>query len=158
VSLLSRIPLLALILVLLAAVQQTFVAVGVLKVGRTSGTDAPLTGLLSIAILALLVVGVALVAAAGRVAPLDGALTIVLLIPAAGLLAVVHFYSYDPYYLPTLRRFADYRSGGEWIAIVTGASVLFALAGRFGARAGVRVVGAGAWIAAVAIALEGFGH
>ena len=115
--LLSRTPLLALILVLLAAVQQTLVAVGALEMGRTSGTDAPFSGLLSIAILALLVVGVALVVTPGRVAPLDGAPTIVLLIPAAGLLAVVHFYSYDPYYLPTLRRYADYRSGGEWIAI-----------------------------------------
>ncbi len=66
--LLSRTPLLALILVLLAAVQQTLVAVGALEMGRTSGTDAPSSGLLSIAILALLVVGVALVVTPGRVA------------------------------------------------------------------------------------------
>ncbi len=81
-----------------------------------------------------------------------------LLIPAAGLLAVVHFYSYDPYYLPTLRRFADYRSGGEWIAIIVAAGVIFALAGRFGRRAGVRFVGAGAWVGAAAIVLEGGLH
>jgi hypothetical protein len=157
---LARIPLLALVLLVVASAQQALVALGVIDLGRTSGTDAPFSGILLVALLALLVAGIVLLVAAGtRAGPqLEASPATILLIPAAALLAIVHLYSYDTYYLPTLRRIADYRSNGEWIAIVAGASLLFALAARFTGRAGLRMVGVGAWLAAFAIVLEGGGH
>jgi hypothetical protein len=87
-----------------ATVYEALVAFGVIELGSLPGEGPP--GELTIALIAVLTMlvaaGLALVAALGARVPF-----VYLLAPAAAAFLVARFYTFDPYYLPTLRRFSD---------------------------------------------------
>jgi hypothetical protein len=87
-----------------ATTYEALVASGVIELGSLPGEGPP--GEQTIALIAVLTMlvaaGVALFAAFGARVPL-----LALLPPAAAAFLVARFYTFDPYYLPTLRRFSD---------------------------------------------------
>jgi hypothetical protein len=58
---------------------------------------------------------------------------------AAVAFAVVGYYTFDPYYAPTHRRFSDYASGGAklWVAFVIAAAVATVIVSSRRARLGL---------------------
>lgn len=88
----------------LTTTYEALVAFGVIELGSQPGDDAPGEQTIAlIAVFAMLVaVGLAVVAAAGGGVPFAA-----LLPPAAAAFLVARFHTFDPYYLPTLRRFSD---------------------------------------------------
>jgi hypothetical protein len=107
---LARVPTVAVVLVLAACLQQALVATGVIPMGSVSGAAPPFSFLGLVALLALLFTGGLLVAWSFQRADewhLAGSPGVVLLAAAGALLVLTRYYSYDPYYLPTLRRISD---------------------------------------------------
>jgi hypothetical protein len=101
-----------------AAIQQLLVAVGLLSLGTTPGADPPGQALVSVAIVALLVGAVA-----WPIAALHLPRGFVFAFPlAAGAFVIAHFVAYDPYYLPTLRRYSD--GGGVSVGGVAAAGAV----------------------------------
>jgi hypothetical protein len=88
----------------LATVYEALVAFGVIELGSLPGEGPPGERLVAlVAVLAMLVAaGLALVAALEAPVRL-----LALLPPAAAAFLVARFYTFDPYYLPTLRRYSD---------------------------------------------------
>ena len=158
---LARVPAAALVLVVAACVQQTLIACGVIPMGTVPGDAQPLWFVSTAALLALLFTGGLLVAWSFRAIDewkLAGSPAVVLLMLAGALLVLAHFYSYDPYYLPTLRRISDYEDVTEWIEITVGVAVGAAGVVRFGGRAGLALAGLACWWWMFATALEGGFH
>jgi hypothetical protein len=93
-----------LVVLVLATGYEALVAFGVIGLGSLPGEGPP--GELTIALIAVLTMlvaaGLALVAALGARVPF-----LYLLPPAAAAFLVARFYTFDPYYLPTLRRYSD---------------------------------------------------
>ena len=87
-----------------ATAYEVLVALEVISLGSLPGEGPPGEQTIAlIAVLAILVTaGLALVAALGARVPL-----LALLPPAAAAFLFARFYTFDPYYLPTLRRFSD---------------------------------------------------
>jgi hypothetical protein len=83
--------------------QQLLVAAGILGLGTSPGADPPGQVLVPVAIVAILVGAVAWPIVASLLPRAFG----LFLALAAGAFAIAHFVAYDPYYLPTLRRYAD---------------------------------------------------
>jgi hypothetical protein len=87
-----------------ATTYEALVAFEVIELGSLPGEGPP--GEQTIALIAVLTMlvaaGVALLAAFGARVPF-----LALLPPAAAAFFVARFYTFDPYYLPTLRRFSD---------------------------------------------------
>jgi hypothetical protein len=84
-----------------ATVYETLVALGAIELGYVPGDGPPGEGLvLSIALVAMLAGG-------GLVAFRPPAPFGALVAPAAAAFLVARFYTFDPYYLPTLRRMSD---------------------------------------------------
>lgn len=121
-----------------AAAHQTAVALGVLELGTLPGEGAPGESVVDAVILALpagaLVGGLAqLRARRDRIAT---ALLALLDVSAAAFL-LARFLAYDPYYLPTLRRFSE--GGyvrGAWVALVVAVDLAAAAATWMRPRAG----------------------
>src|SRR5918992_6199342 len=84
---------------------ESLVALDVIELGSQPGEGPPGAGVVGI------LAAIALVASAGLSAALARADRVpalsALLAPAAGAFLVAHFYTYDPYYLPTLIRYAE---------------------------------------------------
>jgi hypothetical protein len=87
-----------------ATMYEGLVAFGVIELGSEPGEGPPGDGAIAlIAVLTMLVAaGLAVFAALGARAPL-----IALLPPGAAAFLVARFYTFDPYFLPTLRRYSD---------------------------------------------------
>jgi hypothetical protein len=87
-----------------ATAYEALVAFGVIELGSLPGEGPPGEQTVAlIAVLTMLVaVGLALFAALGTRVPL-----LPLLPPAAAAFLLARFHTFDPYYLPTLRRFSD---------------------------------------------------
>ena len=91
----------ALIVLAAATVYEALVALGAIKLGSQPGDGPPGEGwVLFIALLAML-------AAAGLVALAPPSRGSALLAPAAAGFLLARFHTFDPYYLPTLRRMSD---------------------------------------------------
>jgi hypothetical protein len=84
-----------------ATIYEALVALGVIDLGALPGEGPPGEGLARLLALVAVLVGAAIVVAAPLAAP--GAF----LAPAAGAFLLARFYTFDPYYLPTLRRMSD---------------------------------------------------
>lgn len=144
---------LALGVLLGATLYETLVALEVIELGSEPG-DGP-AGEQAIALVAVLTMlvaaGLALFAALGAHVPVPA-----LLPPAAAAFLVARFYTFDPYYLPDLRRFAD---GGMlppvlvWcvVAAAVGAALLTLVHRRAGAALSVPVILACALFAQVLV-------
>jgi hypothetical protein len=136
-----------------AAVYELADALGWLELGGYSG-DGPAgeDGLVAAACVALLVAGVgALATAIGGGRHLSRLWVPLPLLGAAFVGA--RFYTYDPYYFPTLRRISD---GGVidpgWMIFVVGFSVCAAVLAALGRRVALPIVG----ITAILCGLTGF--
>ena len=94
-----------LMLLLGATAYELLVALGVIDLGSQPGEGPAGAGVVGIFAAIALVASAGLSAALARAdrAPALSAL----LAPAAGVFLVAHFYTYDPYYLPTLIRYAE---------------------------------------------------
>jgi hypothetical protein len=86
---------------LLATGYELAVAFGVIGLGSLPGEGPPGEGVVAV------VAALALLAAAFLAATLDGPRLAALLAPLAGAFLVAHFYTFDPYYLPTLIRHSE---------------------------------------------------
>ena len=87
-----------------ATVYEALVASGVIELGSQPGDGPPGEQTIALtAVLTMLVAaGLALFAALGARVPF-----LALLPPTAAAFLVARYYTFDPYYLPTLRRFSD---------------------------------------------------
>lgn len=154
----TRALVLAVVAVLVAAsAYEAAVALGWLTVGPDPGQGPPAEGLVLFAALAAMLAGaVAASFGSGRDRPEAG---VRLVGPASAAFVLARFYSYDPYYAPTLRRFSEDGFVPDWW--------VFTLVGV--AVAGALVAGARPWlgrVATVVVALlsaltalaEGVGH
>ena len=105
-----------------ASAYEALVALGVIDLGSEPGEGPQGEGtILLVAVCAMLVAtGLAVLVAAGLRLPYVG-----LLAPAAAVFLVARFYTFDPYYLPTLRRMSD---GGLLSPVLVYGLVAFALA------------------------------
>ena len=149
-------------MVAVGAAYELLVALGVIGLGPQPG-DAPAgaAAVVPIALLALLLAGGLLLAAAmgGRGGNGWGRLAV----PAAGAAAsaflVARFYSYDPYYAPTLRRMSeDGLVAGRWIAFLVAATLVSGLLVRRWPRAASAGTALGVWAIALTAAVAGLGH
>lgn len=136
-----------------AACYEAAVALRLLDVGPLPGQGPPGEDAVLVSGLAALVAGSCLVAVASE-RPLAW-----LLAPVAAALVVARFFSYDPYYAPTLRRMSD---GGAvspaWIAFVGVTALAAGAALRTGRRSGAFLSAAVLALSFVTIVLEGAGH
>ncbi|MEP6641010.1 MAG: hypothetical protein ABJB93_03775 [Gaiellales bacterium] len=133
------------------------VALGVLSLGPSPGDgprDEPLV--FGAAFLALLFSGPVLLACSlgrtTRLAPVP------LVSMAAVSFVVARYYSFDPYYAPTLRRMSDGVVAGSWIILL----VVFAAGAAWSAlrtpRLGLVLVSAVSWLSAITALVLGTGH
>jgi hypothetical protein len=146
---LVRIPSLVLAITVLAVLRQALIALDVLSMGTNQDRAGQLWFVFTAAILGLFACGGVLIVVALAMprtsARIAGSRPVWLLALAGGLLSIVDQFTYDPYYLPTLRRISDGRSTGGLVAALVIGSVVVALVGRFGGRVGLLVVGFAAW-------------
>jgi len=157
-----RILLVSIAVVAAGAAYELLVALGVIGLGPQPG-DAPAgaTAIVPLTLLALLLVGGLLLAAAmaGRRWNGWGRLAV----PAAGAAAsaflVARFYSYDPYYAPYLRRMSEGGVvAGRFIAVLVAATLVSGLLVRRWPRAASAGTAVGVWAIALTAAVAGLGH
>ena len=148
----------ALALVLADAEQRGLVALGVLHLGGPYGESRfSWTGFGSGA--ALLVCGPLFVVGSlvRRVGEALAGTWLAALMPVAGAVYVVTaFFAYDPYYLPTLRRFSDENVPGWWIALVVVVCAVACVAVLRAGRAGLALGGLALWWCIVGISASGW--
>lgn len=147
--------------VALDAGYEALVALGGIGLGREPGAGPPGDDVAVLSAIAALVAGSALLAvAAGRpqaswpVRP--GA---VLAAPVAAAFVVARWYSYDPYYAPSLRRMSDGGIvSGRWIALVVASAIAAALVGRRNPGAGAALAAPLLLVFAATALVAGLGH
>ena len=136
-----------------AACYEAAVALGLVDVGPLPGQGPPREAAVLLPALGALLVG-AVVVTLAHDRPLAW-----LLAPAAAALVVARFFSFDPYYAPTLRRMSD---GGAvspaWVAFVAVAALAAGIALRTGRRAGAFVSSAVLVLSFATVVFEGAGH
>ena len=140
-------------LLISATTYEALVALGVIDLGSLPGDGPPGERMIAlIAVLTMLVAaGLALFAALGARVPL-----VAILAPAAAAFLVARFYSFDPYYLPTLHRFSE---DGMLppvlvfcvVALAVGAAVLTLVRRRAGAALSVFAIVACAFFSLVVV-------
>jgi hypothetical protein len=150
-------PWLAVGVVLAGAAHQAAVALGWLSIGLRTGEPASGQSLfLGSALIVLLLAALALpFAAVGgrRVAALPW------LALAAALLVVAHFFTYDPYYAPSLRRMSDGGAiPGTWIVLVVACALAASLVAARADRLGSGAVALACLLAFGTALLADFGH
>jgi hypothetical protein len=147
-----------------AACYEAAVALGMLSLGPHPG-DGPRdeTLVLGAAFLALAVSGLVLPACSvSRVTTrlMPGGLCPVPLVSLAAVSFVVaRFYSYDPYYAPTLRRMSE--GGivpGSWIVLLGGLAAGAAWSAVRRPRLGLVLISAVCWLSAITALVMGSGH
>ena len=86
-------------------------------------------------------------------------LAVALFAPAAAAFVSARFYTYDPYYLPTLRRYSDYTGAlGYWILGMLAAALVVAVLTRQMPRAGSIATGCILPLLWITSALASGGH
>jgi hypothetical protein len=140
-----------------ATAYEVVLAAGGLSIGPQPGDTAPGEPFVLGAALLLMALGAVLapVVAAGR-----GTFPLVALVaPSAAAFALARFYTYDPYYAPTLRRMSD---GGfvnpRWMYGLAAAAVATAVVCCFRPRTGARVSVVVVLACAVTTLYESAGH
>ena len=122
-----------------ATVYQAAQALGVISLGKLPGEDAPAAGVFgaatSVAFLTAFVVVFCSFRDAERIPSIVRQLVPLVAVAAA----VAGYYSFDPYYAPTKRRYSDYASSGQtvWICFVIAVALTAAIAARYRPRAGM---------------------
>jgi hypothetical protein len=141
----------ALVVLVFATTYEALVAFGVIELGALPGEGPPGEQFIAlIAVLTMLVAaGLALFAALGARVPF-----LVLLPPTAAAFLVARFYTFDPYFLPALRRYSDQGMLPPELvygiaALALGAAVLTLVHRRAGAALSVFAILACAFFAQV---------
>jgi hypothetical protein len=112
----------AAVLLGVAALYELLVATELVPMGDGPGEEAP--GGAVVALIALMAFPLAAGTSFVRSLENRGGVTVfALLAPAGAAYLIARWYSFDPYYLPTLRRHADGGIHGPWIVAVTLAAV-----------------------------------
>ena len=147
----------AIVVVLLAATAyEAAIALEWISMGSQPGDDAPAQGVVTIAAFLALLTGIVATLISRRILRRWPAT----LVPvAAAAYMVAHYYAFDSYYLPSLRRFSD--SGGVssvWVYGVTVAAVIVALAIRRRPSVAPVLSPILLLICAGTVIAEGFGH
>ncbi|MGH2963953.1 MAG: hypothetical protein ACRDMH_01045 [Solirubrobacterales bacterium] len=81
--------------------------------------------------------------------------------PAAAAFMVASFYTYDPYYLPTLERYSDGGTGGtpaSWIFVVLAVSLAVGVLAHLHPRAGSIATAPTLFLVLVSVSFLGYGH
>jgi hypothetical protein len=133
----SRLPVGAVVGVLAAAtVYEALVALGVIQLGSLPGDGPPGAGIVLAAALVAMLVGAALALGMGGFG--GRASTAELLAPAAAAFLVARFFTFDPYYAPTLRRYSDSGFVSPFlVAVLVSAALAAAVLTRARPRAGL---------------------
>jgi hypothetical protein len=108
-----------------ATLYQGLIAVGAVELGSLPGEGAPAGEALGVAVAATILVATFL--AVGLAARPTAPRVAALLAPAAAAFLIAHVYTFDPYYLPTLRRYVT--DGTVSPLLVAALALLAALAG-----------------------------
>jgi hypothetical protein len=142
-----------------ASAYETAVALGWVELGREPGAGPAGGDVVLVAALLALLAGVVhcwrRAVRGGGVAGLPEAL----LGPAAVAFVAARFYSYDPYYLPTLRRMSDDGVVADrWILLLVVLAVLAALVTRLRPRAGLGATATLLFVSALTAFWEDAGH
>ena len=113
----------AAIVLLSGAFYEALVALEVLPIGDEPGEGARGSDLVLVAAM-LAYLTAAVICVAHAVAARSEARPVwIALAPVGAVYLVARWYTFDPYYLPTLRRYADGEIHGWWIAVVSLAAV-----------------------------------
>jgi hypothetical protein len=149
-------------IVSLAAAYEIAIALGLVDLGSVSGAEPTAHGqLLTAGVVALLAAGALFAGWAvawGRAAA-PGSVAAPLLCLTAAAFMLGRFFSYDPYYLPTLRRMSDggLLAGGLVLA-VTVLSGVAALGTARRSRWGMAAAAAAMWLCAFCVWVAAGGH
>jgi hypothetical protein len=150
---LARLPAVLVAVLAAAACYEAAVALGLLDIGPLPGQGPPAEDAVLLPALAALLVGAGVVTVAYD-RPLAW-----LLAPTAAALVVARFFSFDPYYAPTLRRMSD---GGAvspaWVGSVAAAALAAGIALRSGRRFGAFVSAVVLVLSFATVVFEGAGH
>jgi hypothetical protein len=145
-------------LFLAAAGYELAVALRWISMGSQPGDEARGQAVITIGALAALVLGIGATAvAASRERP-PGSVPAVLVPLASAAYMAAHFYAFDPYYLPTLRRFTESGVSSVWVYGVVAGAVLVAALSRIRPRAGLALVPVILLVCAVTVVGMGIGH
>ncbi len=142
-----------------AACYELAVALGLISLDPSSGEGPAGDGLVLAAALLALVVGCALTATLAARSPALSGGPAMLLAPAAAAFLSARFYSYDPYYAPTLRRMSE---GGlvpsGWVFFLVGVALLASVLVRLEPRAGMALTASVLPVCALTALLASAGH
>jgi hypothetical protein len=140
------------------AAYEAAVALGLIGLGpRPAQPPTGNTPVLEASLLALMLLGLALVAA--TVARPAGRAWGVVAGAVASAFLVARFYSYDPYYAPDLVRISQNGVvAGTWVVVVIAVTLGAGLLAARWPRAGLAASGLGVWTIAMTAAVAGTGH
>jgi hypothetical protein len=110
-----------------ASLYELLVALEVISLGDVPGEDAPGARVVLAAALLAMLVGAGVGVAHALESRCERRVVWAALAPASFVFVVARLYSFDPYYLPTLRRYAEGGVSSTWIAVVGLASIAAAL-------------------------------
>jgi len=126
--------------------------------GSEPGEDARGQVVVTIAALVALVLGAGAAVVAARRDRAPGSLAAVLVPVSAAAYMAAHFYAFDPYYLPTLRRFTQSGVSPVWLYGVVAGAVLVALLIRIRPRPGLALAPVVLIVCAATVVGMGIGH
>lgn len=142
-----------------ATLYETLLALEVVSIGELPGEGAPGADLVAAASALALLVGVVLLAGSIGRPEAIGDVLLPLLPLTAGLLVVAAYYTYDPYYAPTHRRYSDHGTWPAWwIFLVLAGAIWSAVVARLRPRAGAAAGAAVMLVCLVTFFLKGIGH
>jgi hypothetical protein len=125
-----------------AATYESLIAARVIPLGSEPGRGATGGAVVFVATLLALLVGAAVSAARALRANRGRNVVLALLAPVGAAYVLSRWLSFDPYYLPTLRRYSSGGVSGVWVAAVCLAGVAAAVLATLWPRAGATAVGA----------------
>jgi hypothetical protein len=141
-----------------AAGYELAVALRWIPMGARPGDDAAGQVWVTIGALVALVLGIGATVVAARGERRPGSLPAVLVPVASAAYMAAHFYAFDPYYLPTLRRFRESGVSPTWIYGVVAVALLVAALIRIRPRPGLALAPLVLLVCAVTIIGMGIGH
>ncbi len=110
-----------------AALFEALVALQVIPIGNVPGEGARGAGVVFVAALLAMLVAATISVAHALEARSERRLVWILLAPAGVVYVMARWHTFDPYYLPTLRRYVDGGVTGAWIAPLALAGIAAAL-------------------------------
>jgi hypothetical protein len=143
----------------IAACYEALEALRILPAPRQDRPPLYETAAVGSAILALALAGLLLLAALGaRSTPLIPVRLLAYINGAAASFVVARFFSYDPYYAPTLRRMSDGIVAGWWIVLLTVFAAGAGWAVFRSPRIGTIITAFLLWMCAFTALVSGLGH